>query len=123
MRLSDLEIPTSNGRFITRGTDVDLKSPAHPEVLRWSILAKLFFIGIPMIIFSLLGLMAYFSSLHSNLTQLPTSLILTKPTTYLILVEAIIALGLTGYLWFVWVFRVPAENCVSWMIKKADEKD
>ncbi|CAH7348996.1 hypothetical protein VCRA2110O2_30289 [Vibrio crassostreae] len=48
---------------------------------------------------------------------------IVEPTTCLILVEAIAVLGLTGYLLFVWLFRVPAEDCVAWMIKKADEKD
>ncbi|MCZ4310213.1 hypothetical protein AB6D66_01435 [Vibrio pomeroyi] len=114
MENSELIIPTTEGA---------LKKRFHPDNLQWSILAKIFFIGTPLFLFSLLGLMVYFSPLDSHFFQLPVSLMIVKPTTGLILVEAIAALGLTGYLLFVWFFRVPAEDCVSWMIKKIDEKD
>ena len=123
MENSEIEIPTTNGEFIIRTTEGKRKTLTQPINLQWSMLGKVFFIGTPLFLFSLLGLMVYFSPLDSHFFQLPVSLMIVEPTTCLILVEAIAVLGLTGYLLFVWLFRVPAEDCVAWMIKKADEKD
>lgn len=103
-----------NSELIFPTTEGELKKRFHPDNLQWSILAKFFFIGTPLCLFPLLGLMVYFTPLYS---------FFSLPTSYLIIVETIAALGLTGYLLFVWFFRVPAEDCVAWMIKKIDEKD
>lgn len=113
MENSEIEILTTEGGLVIPTSGGKLKKLDQPIKLQWSILAKLFFIGTPLCLFTLLGLMAYITPLHSFFFE---------PTSYLLIVESIAALGLTGYLWFVWVFRVPAEDCVSWMIKKSDEK-
>ena len=112
--IQELLIPTTEGELVIPTSGGMLKKLVQPINLQWSILAKLFFIGTPLCLFTLLGLMAYITPLHS---------FFFLPTSYLIIIETVAALGLTGYLWFVWLFRVPAEDCVSWMIKKSDEKD
>lgn len=120
MSNNTLRIPTSQGTFIERSSE-----PNHPTLVlprrKWSLLAKLFFLGTPACLFSLIGLMAYYCSLPSRLFLVPISLIITEPTTMLIILEAAATLGLTCYLWSIWLFRVPAEDCVDWMIKEYEK--